>query len=190
MSLLGTATSPRPAYKQVGAAPGKAGPQPGWLLVGTQAGGQKEPSAQLRPPKEGECPAPSRGTVPWPTPLPAREPGQAQDTRDPGPAVPRRQEHPLAQEPGWRATLRPRGPRPHCLPGANLPAGTPSLLSKLTLRPGHGPQGQGEGRTRRQPRQRGHRASDEQIPTDPVSPPLGSGHLPTAPASHQGQSST
>ena len=42
--------------------------------------------------KGRQVPVPSRSTVPWPTPLPAREPGWAQDTRDPGPAVPWRQE--------------------------------------------------------------------------------------------------
>lgn len=37
-----------------GTAPGKRGPQSGWLLVGTQASGQKESSTQLRLPKEGK----------------------------------------------------------------------------------------------------------------------------------------
>ena len=74
-----------------GAAPGKGGPWSGWLLVGTQASGQKQPSTQLRLPKEGKSlfllAAQSHG------PLPSLRGSQAaQDTRDPGPAVPWRQE--------------------------------------------------------------------------------------------------
>ena len=174
-----------------GAAPGKGGPQPGWLLVGTQAGGQKEPSAQLRPPKEGECPAPSRGTVLRSTPLPAREPGRAQDTRDPGPAVLRRQEHPLVQEPGWRATLRPSGAPPSLPPRSKPACGDPKPAQQTDseTRTQVTRSGRGEGPPAAQAAgPQSVRRTDPSRPRE--SPRLGSGHLPTAPASHQGQSST
>ena len=102
-----------------GAAPGKGGPRSGWLLVGTQASGQKQPSTQLRLPKEGKSlfllTAQSYG------PLPSLRGSQA------GPRTLGTQTQPcpggrssrLMREPDWRATLRPQGSRPRCLPRAN-----------------------------------------------------------------------
>lgn len=76
-------------------------------------------------------------------PLLPAEPGRAQDTQDPGLALPRQQEQPAhAGTRAGRATLRPQGlvlgASQAQTEGCDPPAETPTLLSRLTLSPRHG----------------------------------------------------
>lgn len=120
VSLSGTATLPRPACRQRGDSTRERG-----AAVRLAPGGDtgQWPERVLNPAtasKGRQVPVPSCNTVPPPTPLPAREPGRAQDTRDPGLALPWRQEQPAhtgtrlegdSETPGVPSSVPPKSKR-------------------------------------------------------------------------------